>query len=131
MRLYPPAWGLPREAVEDDEICGHRIPAGAMISLSQWVTHRHPEFWDDPEDFRPERFSPDQVAARHPFAYFPFGGGPRVCIGRNLALLEAPLILGQLLSRFRLRLAGPEPVPDTTFTLRPLGGLPMHLDRRG
>ncbi|MBV9420541.1 MAG: cytochrome P450, partial [Alphaproteobacteria bacterium] len=90
MRLYPPAPGLSNRAVlEDDEVCGMKIPKGAQISVIPWVVHRHRKLWDKPERFDPERFSPERSQGRHRFAYLPFGGGPRVCIGMALAMTEA------------------------------------------
>jgi cytochrome P450 len=78
LRLYPPAWGQPRQAINEDQIDGYRIPAGALVTISQWVTHRHPDFWENPETFDPERFSPQRSVARPTFAYFPFGEGARL-----------------------------------------------------
>jgi cytochrome P450 len=115
MRLYPPVWGTIRQAYEDDEIGGHKLPAGMTVSVSPYVTHRHPEFWDEPEHFDPERFTPDKISARHPLAYFPFGAGPRACVGRHFAMLEGQLILAMLLQRFRLW-----PTQRAEVRLRPL-----------
>jgi cytochrome P450 len=131
MRLCPPAWGQPRQALGDDRIGGYHIPAGAIISLCQWVTHRHPDFWENPEQFDPERFTPERWANRPRFAYFPFGGGARQCIGNHFAMLEAQLILATLAQRFRLDLVPRHPVePDPTFTLRPRYGVLMTLHGR-
>ncbi len=129
MRLYPPAWAISRAVIADDEIMGYRVPAGANVLMSQWVTHRHPDFWSDPNRFEPERFTPDQVAKRPRYAYFPFGGGPRLCIGDQFAQIEARLILATVLQNFRLRLAQAEPVePEPLVTLRPRGGIQMTLE---
>jgi cytochrome P450 len=131
LRLYPPAWGQPREAIEADEINGFAIPAGAPVALSQYVTHRHPDFWEKPEQFEPSRFLPERAAGRHKFAYFPFGGGPRVCIGNHFALMEGPLVLATILQRFRVELVpGQEVLPDATFTLRPRHGVKVLLRPR-
>jgi cytochrome P450 len=131
MRLYPPAWGQPRQAIADDCVGGYHIPAGSIISLCQWVTHRHPDFWENPEQFDPERFTPERSADRPRFAYFPFGGGPRQCIGNNFAMMEAQLILATLAQRFSLDLVPRHPVePDPTFTLRPRYGMLMTLHGR-
>lgn len=131
LRLYPPAWGQPRQAINEDRIGDYRIPAGALVTLSQWVTHRHPDFWENPEAFDPERFTPERSAGRPVFAYFPFGGGARGCIGASFALMEAQLILATLAQRFRLELVPGYPVkPDPTFALRPLGGLLMRVRAR-
>jgi cytochrome P450 len=128
LRLYPPAWALLRQAIEEDEIGGCRIPAGSILTVSQYVTQRHPDFWDEPEKFEPERFTPERVAARPRFAYFPFGGGARQCIGSNFALMEAQLVVATLAQHFRPRLLPGHAVePDPTFTLRPRGGVLVTL----
>ncbi len=131
MRLYPPAWVVGRTAVADDEVGGRRIEAGAEVILSPYITQRHPDFWDEPESFIPERFSPETSAGRHRFAYFPFGGGSRVCIGNNFALAEAQLILATVAQRYRLRLAPGRAVePEASFTLQPRRGIMMSLEER-
>jgi len=131
MRLYPPAWGLPREAIADDVLSGYHIPARALINVSHWVAHRHPDFWENPERFDPERFSPERSEGRPRFAYFPFGGGARQCIGNNFALMEAQLAVATLAQRFTLDLAPGHLVePDPTFTLRPRYGMMMTLKER-
>jgi cytochrome P450 len=128
MRLYPPAWLISRKAKEEDVIGGYRIPAGATVALSPWVTHRHPECWDAPDAFDPERFTSERAAHRPRFAYFPFGGGPRLCIGNTFALTEAQLVLATVAQRYRLELLpGWEPTPEPLVTLRPRGGLPMRI----
>jgi cytochrome P450 len=128
LRLYPPAWGQPREAIHADEVHGFPIPVKAIITLNQWVTHRHPDFWAEPEAFRPERVLPGRAEGRPRFAYFPFGGGPRVCLGNTFALLEGPLVLATIVQRFRVELVpGQEVVPDPTFTLRPKYGVKVTL----
>ncbi len=120
MRLYPPAWGLGRETIAADEIEGFPLPAKSLIVVCQYVTHRHPEFWKEPEEFRPKRFLPTSSAGQHKFAYFPFGGGSRACIGNNFALMEGMLVLATILQRFRVELLPDQDiVPDPTFTLRP------------
>ncbi len=131
LRLYPPAYVLGRKVLEEDEVCGFRIRGSSSVDLSPYVTHRLPEFWEEPEAFRPERFTPEQVAKRPRFAYFPFIAGPRQCIGNSFALMEGQLITACIAQRFRLRLVpGYTPTPEPLITLRPLGGLPMHLERR-
>jgi cytochrome P450 len=131
LRLYPPAYVLSRKVLAEDELCGFRIPAGSSVDLSPYATQRLPEFWEEPEQFRPERFTPEQVAKRPRFAYFPFIGGPRQCIGNAFALMEAQLITACIAQRFRLRMVpGYTPTPEPLITLRPVGGLPMHLERR-
>lgn len=131
MRLYPPAWIVARSATGEDEIGGYRIPTGSIVFTSPFVTHRHPEFWDNPEGFDPDRFLPDKVAARPKFAYFPFGGGPRLCIGREFALMEAHLIIAQVAQRYRLHLVPGHVVdPEPMVTLRPRYGMVMTRHRR-
>lgn len=128
MRLYPPVWGIGRQAVEPDEIRGVQLPAGALVNLSPWVTHRHPAFWWDPERFDPDRFLPPAAQDRPRFAYFPFSGGPRLCIGETFALVEAVVVLAMLVQRHRLVLpAGHTAAPEVSLTLRPAGGLPMRV----
>ena len=131
LRLYPPAWGIARQAKDADEIRGYPIAPGTPIAMLTWVTHRHPEFWDAPESFDPERFTPARSAGRPHFAYFPFGGGPRQCIGNNFALMEAQIILATLAQHFTPRLApGHRVEPQPLLTLRPRYGMRMHLRPR-
>jgi cytochrome P450 len=129
MRLYPPAPGISvRRALEADELCGARIRAGTQIIVSPWVLHRHRKLWNDPLRFDPERFAPEQSVNRPRFAYLPFGGGPRVCIGATLAMTEATLILAILARRFRLQLSAGQRIKlQTRITLRPRNGLKMRL----
>jgi cytochrome P450 len=120
MRLYPPAWMQARFVVQDFELDGVHIPAGTMIMLSQWVIHRLPEFWDEPETFRPERWDPDHSETITPGAYFPFGGGPRMCIGMPFAQLEAKMVLALILQRYTPQaVPGYNPGLKPTITLRP------------
>ena len=132
MRIYPPAPGLStRVALQADEVAGHRIPAGGMVMMAPWVLHRHRTLWDNPERFDPDRFSPERSAGRPRFAYMPFGGGPRVCIGQLLAMTEATLILATLAQRYRLRLKPGHTVQiQNRVTIRPKDGLPMMVERR-
>jgi cytochrome P450 len=131
VRLYPPAWISNRQSINEDVVCGYRIPAKSFVAFSPYVTHRNPELWPDPERFDPERFANGQGKERPRYAYFPFGGGPRQCIGKGFALVEAQLILATVAQRYRLRLApGHEVRPTALMTLRPKGGLPMTLERR-
>lgn len=117
MRLYPPVPAQPREAIGTDEIGGYFIPAGAIIMISQYVTHRHPEFWEAPDVFDPERFTPERSAGRPQFAYFPFGGGGRQCIGKDFATVVSTQVVARLAQTFRLDFSlAPA---DTSFTLRP------------
>ena len=128
MRLYPPAIGFNRKALANDEVGGYTVPARTLIWLSPYATHRHPDFWENPEVFDPERFSPERSTGRQHFAYFPFGGGPRLCIGSNFAMMEAQLILATVAQRYRLRLMpGHRVEPEVLLTMRPRNGLPMLL----
>jgi cytochrome P450 len=132
MRIYPPAWITDRHAEGDDTICGYHIPAGTRVFLSPWATHRHPRYWTDPETFDPDRFSPARSEGRPAFAYFPFGGGPRICIGNAFAMMEAQILLAMICQRYRLELApGVTIVPERGITLRPSPALPMLLRPRG
>ena len=128
MRLYPPVWGFVRQALVDDTIAGYRIDKGAIVNIMPYVTHRHPAFWNDPERFDPDRFTPERVRERPRFAYLPFSGGPRLCIGNEFALMEAQLVVAMTLQRYRMRLTAERPVvePEVQLTLRPKGGLPMR-----
>jgi cytochrome P450 len=114
MRLYPPAWTTGREALEDVEVRGTRIPKGAQLLMSQWIVHRDPRFFPNPEGFDPDRWSPERTKGLPKFAYFPFGGGPRVCIGNHFAIMEATLMLAIILQRFRVEL-----LPGQRLELRP------------
>jgi cytochrome P450 len=129
LRLYPPLWAFGRQAVAEDRIDGYRIAAGAPVNLCPWITHRDPAVWPDPERFDPERFTPERVAARHRFAYLPFSGGPRICIGIEFALMEATLLVAMIAQRYRVELAEPERevVPEVRLTIRPRGGLPVRV----
>jgi cytochrome P450 len=130
MRLYPPVWMITRAAIEADEIGGYRVPANSEILLLPYITHRHPRYWERPEEFFPEHFLPEKAEARPRFAYFPFGGGPRQCIGNNFALMEAQLIIATITQKYRLRFADEQSIePETSVTLRPRGGIRMKLER--
>ncbi|BDA66902.1 cytochrome P450 [Calothrix sp. PCC 7716] len=130
LRLYPPAWGMPRIALEDDEIKGYFIPKGSTINICQYIVHRHPEFWDNPEKFEPDNFLPSKVNQRPKFAYFPFGAGQRICIGKSFALMEATIILVSIFQRFRLELVPQQIELDPTFTLRPKNGVKVKVWKR-
>ena len=132
MRLYPPAWALGRLALEDHEVGGYLIPRGSLVLVSQYVMHRDPRFWPEPERFDPGRWTPEAKAARPQFSYFPFGGGPRRCVGEGFAWMEAVLILATLARRWRLRLApGADVRTEPRITLRPgKGGMMMRLEER-
>jgi cytochrome P450 len=126
LRLYPPAWITNRRAIEADAVCGYRIPADATVSISPYVTHRDPTLWENPEGFDPERFTPERSARRPHYAYFPFGGGPRQCIGKGFALMEATLVLALLTQRYELHLVpGRRVETEALATLRPRYGMWM------
>jgi cytochrome P450 len=131
MRLYPPAWAFGREALADCEIGGYHVPAGTQLVVSQWVTHRDPRYYEAPGEFRPERWAEGSVEKLPKYAYFPFGGGPRVCIGQSFARMEAVLLLATIAQQFRLHFApGERVVPQPSITLRPKNGMRMVLERR-
>ena len=131
MRLYPPAWGVGREAVRDCEVGGYRIPEGMQIFAFQWVVQRDSRWYEEPEAFRPERWR-EETASRLPkFAYFPFGGGPRQCIGNSFAMMEAVLVLATVARRFRLRLLPGRRVGlMPAMSLRPKGGVWVSVEAR-
>lgn len=133
LRLYPAAWVINREVVEEVEIGGHTYEPGDTLMMSQYVMQRMEKYYDDPDAFRPERFEGDLLKQIPTYAYFPFGGGPRVCIGNNFALMEAALLLATIAQQYKLRLAEPtKPVePEPLVTLRPKNGLMMRLEKRG
>jgi cytochrome P450 len=132
MRLYPPTWLFVRVAEQDDVLpTGTRIPAGSKIYLSQWVMHRNPRFFPDPERFDPSRFAEAAIKARPRFTYVPFGAGRRLCIGEEFAWMQATLILASMARRLRLVLDHRlTVVPEPDVTLRPRGGLRMEVALR-
>lgn len=131
MRLYPPVWVYVRDSIDEDEIGGYHIPPKSMIVLSQYITHRHPDLWDEPEKFDPERFTPERSKDRPRYAYFPFGGGPRVCLGNNFALLEAAIVIAMVSQQYRMRLVpGQQIRPRMVGTLRPDRPVRMTLEKR-
>jgi cytochrome P450 len=131
MRLYPAFWMFTRTPLADDELGGHRIPAGSVVVLSSYVTHRHRGFWRNPEGVDPERFAPENAGERPPFAYFPFGGGPRQCIGNRLAEYQTLIVLATIARRYSLHLVAGHPVePQATLSLRPRHGVRMLLEAR-
>lgn len=127
MRLYPPAWIVARRTIQEDEILGYRVPAGRPVFACQYVTHRHPDFWQNPEKFDPERFSPENRKRIHRFAYFPFGGGPRLCIGAGFAMLESRIILAELVRNFGFQHSGQTVELEPLITLRPKHGLQLKV----
>lgn len=127
MRLYPSAPLTGRRAVEDDQINGYHIPAGADVVVAPWIVHRHPDFWDQPERFDPERFTPEREKARHRYAWFPFGGGPRACIGQHFSMLESLIALATLVREFEFTAPPGQPQHTNHITLRPTSGVPSHV----
>ncbi|HTG36584.1 MAG TPA: cytochrome P450 [Thermoanaerobaculia bacterium] len=131
LRLYPPFWMLTRTPVVDDELSGHRVAAGSILMFSSYVTQRRPDFWPNPEAFDPERFTPERSEGRPQFAYFPFGGGPRLCIGGRLAEMQSLLVLATVLQRYDFHaVPGRRVEPAAMLSLRPKGGLWMTLHER-
>jgi cytochrome P450 len=132
LRLYPPAYGFGRQAVRPVEIGGYVLPKGALVFIYPYLVQRDPRWFDQPDAFLPERWLSGLEARLPKFAYFPFGGGARICIGSAFALMETRLILATLAGRWRLRLESPaaEPERDALITLRPRGGVPALLERR-
>lgn len=130
LRLYPPAWGISRQAIGADELGGYAVLPRTGILLAPYVTQRDPRWWENPDQFDPERFTPERSASRPHYAYVPFGAGPRVCIGNAFALTEATLVLATIAQHFRLRLVpGQRVEPWPIFTLRTRYGLPMTLEK--
>ena len=131
LRIRPAAWQLPRTAVEDDEIDGFQIPAGTTITSLIYMCHYHPEEWDKPEVFDPERFQQDKTEKRHKFAYMPFGAGQRKCIGMDFALMEGQLALAMVAQRYKLTKTSENLAePELSTTLRPKGGVIVKLEKR-
>lgn len=131
MRLYPPAYGLGREAIDDCEIGGYRVPAGTQVFMFQWATQRDPRFYDEPLAFRPERWTEDFIEHLPKYAYFPFGGGPRACIGASFATMEIILCLATIGQKFRLPLVPNHPVTIyPAMSLRPKDGIKVQVQTR-
>ncbi|MFI8965850.1 cytochrome P450 [Streptomyces sp. NPDC053493] len=130
MRLFPAAPAIGRRAVEATEIGGYAIPAGADVIVSPWVTHRHPRYWDDPERFDPDRFTPEAEAARPRYAWFPFGGGPRACIGQHFSMLESVIALAMILRDHELEAVDTHVPLGSAITLQALGPARCRLRRR-
>jgi cytochrome P450 len=131
MRCYPPAWTLGRKAMEDFVIGGYTVPAGTLILMPQYLLHHDARFFPDPEVFDPDRWLPERQVGRPKYAYFPFGGGNRVCIGESFAWTEGILVLAALARRWRLELLDSAPVPmKPRMTLRPAQAIPMRMVER-
>ena len=128
LRLFSPAWTMGRRAIGEDQIGGYYIPANTVIAICLYTLHRHPSFWDQPDVFDPERFSPENIKRRNKFVYIPFGAGPRQCIGNNFGLMEAALVIACVLQRFELHLMpGTDIQPQALFVLRPNRDMMMSL----
>ncbi len=126
LRLYPPFWMIDRSALKDDEVAGVHIPAGAMVIPYIFGTHRNPAHWQDVETFDPRRFEPERSKGRHPFAYVPFGGGPRICIGSNMAMMQMLMIVVAFVRKYDFALVRDEPVAiQPMMLLRPGGAVTM------
>jgi cytochrome P450 len=130
LRLYPPAWSMGREALEEVDLGGYRVPSGSQVWFSPWAIQRDARWFDDPDAFRPERWEGDLAKKLPRCAYFPFGGGPRFCIGQAFAQMEAVLLLATLARAFRAEVLPRRVVPQTSVTLRPKNGLQVRLSRR-
>jgi cytochrome P450 len=131
MRLYPAAWVIGRQALQDCEIGGYNLRAGDAVIVSQWVMQRDVRYFEDPEAFKPERWQGDFAKKLPKFAYFPFGGGSRICIGKSFAMMEAVLLLATIIQKYHLELApGQHITPWPAFTLRPKHGIKMKLCKR-
>lgn len=131
MRIFPPAWIMEREVATEFEAGDYKFPAGTMIFMSPYLTHRDSRWWPTPTRFDPERWAPEHVDERPKFSYFPFGGGTRVCVAEHFAWLEGTLLIASIAQRWQLRYDEPHaPLLDPSVTLRPKGGLPVRLERR-
>jgi cytochrome P450 len=131
LRLYPAAPVYVRDSLEEDVIDGVRIPAGSRMTIFPFLTHRHPDYWDNPEQFDPDRWTPEREAERHPQAFHPFAAGKRVCIGNNFSLFESQILVALLAARFLPRpVPGHRPEIDMAGTLISRNGLPMTIGRR-
>jgi len=130
MRMFPPAWAVSRLAVEDAMIGEWLVPKGAVVVAAQAVTHRDPRWFPDPSRFDPLRFTPEAKASRPKLSYFPFGAGPRICIGEGFAWMEAVLIVATIAQRWRLELVSRDVTPQASITLRPKGGIRMRVKQR-
>ena len=129
LRYYPPFWRFTRQAKENDRLGEYEIPAGTVVMISPYVTHRNSKFWSNPETFSPTRFLETPMKNIHRFAYIPFGGGPRICIGNTFALMEAQIILSILIRSFKFGISGTAPEFDPHITLRPKSGMHLTVER--
>jgi cytochrome P450 len=131
MRLFPPAWAIDRQAIEEDVAGGFRIPKGSIVLLFLYGVHHSPDLWEDPERFDPDRFAGEGMKNRSDFTYFPFGGGPRLCIGNQFALMEMQVVLAQMIRKFRFELLEGQLIEgQPLITFRPKYGIRMRLKAR-
>jgi len=131
LRLYPPVWSVARQAIQPFQLGGHSYPAGALVIALPWVVQRDPALYVEADQFRPERWLDGSAGTLPEFAYFPFGGGPRLCIGKPFALTEIPLVVASICQQFRLHsVPGPAITPEPLITLRPRHGVPVRVERR-
>jgi cytochrome P450 len=131
MRLYPPAWGIGRRALEEHDFGNIRVKKNTMVVCSQWVMHRDPRYYPQPGRFDPQRWTPEAKAARPKFSYFPFGAGPRQCIGEGFAWMEGVLLLAALTQQWKARLLSEDPIEKmAAITLRPKNPVMVRLERR-
>jgi cytochrome P450 len=131
MRLYPPLWVIGRMPLVDVEIGGYLIAKDSVLLVTPYITHRHPGFWEDPESYDPDRFLPERSAGRHRYAYYPFGGGPRKCIGEGFAMMEMPLVVARVVQQYKLSLVpGVSVRPSPGISLRASPGMPMVVHNR-
>ncbi len=131
MRLYPPAYIVGREAVEDCEMGGYRVPAHTQLFMPTWVVHRDARFFTEPDEFRPERWTPEFISTLPKYAYFPFGGGPRVCIGNSFAMMEIVLLMATIARNYQLEMVSSRPVQLVpAMSLRPRDGIRMIVKNR-
>lgn len=128
MRLYPPAWTVGRRPIEDDVIDGYPIKKGQNILMMAYHVHRHPDYWDEPDKFMPERFSDENAKKIKKYAYFPFGGGPRLCIGNSFAMMEMQIVVATLAQRFKFKRTETHVIEkEPLITMRPKGGIKMKI----
>ena len=131
MRLYPPVWMIERVTLGPDVVAGKELPKDTIVAMCMYTAHRNPKYWPNPEGFDPDRFLPERSEDRPRYAYFPFGAGPRMCIGNHFAMMEAKLLVAMLIQRFDVELRpGHRVALDPGVTLRPKGGLPMRITPR-
>ena len=129
MRLYPPAWSVSRKVAHNTIMKGYDFKKAAQLVLDAYTLHRHPDYWENPAAFEPERFEPEEKKKRHKYAYIAFGAGQRMCIGNNFAMMEMKIVLGLFLQQFKISLAknAPEVVPEPLINLRPKNDILMDI----